>query len=179
MKFIIKNITIIFVLFLYIIFASCSQTNNNTSTGNTDVKNTKLFKSDIPAIEFAERFDSLLLNGTKLTAVDDDYINGMLELNLGDVTEYVLKIQTSGTEVDQYGIFKTTNEIKAEALADSVKSYLETLRDNWQNFNYLPEEMPKINAAEVKSAGLYVIFVIATEDEKTAVFDEFYAMLKK
>lgn len=179
MKVIIKNITTIFFVFLFIIFTSCSLANNNKSSDNTDVKNTEVFKSDITAIEFAERFDSMLLNGTKLTAVDDDYINGMLELNLNDVTEYVLKIQTSGTEVDQYGIFKTTSEIKAEALADSVKSYLEMLSDNWQNFNYLPEEMPKINAAEVKSAGLYVVFVIATEDEKTAVFDEFFAMLKK
>jgi hypothetical protein len=179
MKVIIKKITIIICIFIILIFASCSNINNNQTPDNTDVKNTEDFKSDITAVKFAERFDSILLNGTKLTAVDDDYINGMLELNLNDVTEYVLKIQTSGTEVDQYGIFKTTSKITAEGLADSVKSYLQMLSDNWQNFNYLPEEMPKINAAEVKSAGLYVVFVIATEDEKTAVFDEFYAMLKK
>ncbi|MHB1152279.1 MAG: DUF4358 domain-containing protein [Eubacteriales bacterium] len=178
MKVIIKKITTIFCVFFILIFASCSNTNNNNSPDNTDVNNTEVFKSDITAAEFAERFDSILLNGTKLTAVDDDYINGMLELNLNDVTEYVLKIQTSGTEVDQYGVFKTTSETTAEGLADSVQSYLEMLSDNWENFNYLPEEMPKIKAAEVKSAGLYVVFVIATEDEKTAVFDEFYAMLK-
>ncbi len=177
MKVIIKKITSIFCVFLILIFASCSNTNNNKSPGNTDVKKPEVFKNDITAVEFAERFDSILLNGTKLTAVDDDYINGMLELNLNDVTEYVLKIQTSGTEVDQYGIFKTTSETKAEELADSVQSYLQMLSDNWQNFNYLPEEMPKIKAAEVKSAGLYVVFVIATEDEKTAIFDKFYAML--
>lgn len=177
MKVMIKNITTIFFVFLLIMFTSCSNSNNKKQSDHTDVINT-VFKSDITAVEFAERFDSLLLNGTKLTAVDDDYITGMLELNLDDVTEYVLKIQTSGTEVDQYGIFKTISETKAEALADSVSAYLVMLNDNWQNFNYLPEEMPKINAAEVKSAGLYVVFVIATEDEKTAVFDEFYTMLK-
>lgn len=176
MTVIIKKTTTICFVFLFILFTSCSLINNNKTSDN-DGKNTAVFKSDITAVEFSEQFDTILVNGAKLTAVDDDYITGMLELNLDDVTEYVLKIQTSGTEVDQYGIFKTTSEIKAEELAGSVKSYLEMLSDNWQNFNYLPEEMPKINAAEVKSAGLYVVFVIATEDEKTAIFEEFSSML--
>jgi hypothetical protein len=170
-----KMIIVLFTAFILIQFVSCTDINNPKVTETTAA----VIKNDISAAEFAGRFDALLLNAAKLTAVDDDYVKGMLGLNLDNVSEYVLKVQTSGTAVDQYGIFKTTGEKEAEALAVSVKAYLQMLNDNWGNFNYLPEEMPKIKAAEVKSAGVYVVFVIASENEKTAVFNEFNAMINK
>lgn len=175
MKSIINTIYIIFFLSLSIIMLSCNESENYQS--DTDQQKNTDYKENISVKEFAEQFDNLLSNGQKLTPVDDDFINGMLQLDLSNVSEYLLKIQTSGTEVDQYGIFKAKSEKAADLLANSVQAYLEMLRENWQNFNYLPEETPKINAAEVKTAALYVVFVVAAEDEKAAVFDEFYAML--
>lgn len=170
-----KILLILFVLLMLIQFVSCSDTKKPQIADTT----ANVIKNDISAAEIAGHFDALLINAAKLTAVDDDYVTGMLGLNLNNVSEYVLKVQTSGTEIDQYGVFKTTGEKEAETLAVSVKAYLDMLNDNWGNFSYLPEEMPKIKAAEVKSAGVYVVFVIASEQEKTAVFDSFYAIINK
>lgn len=166
MKTVIYDTAAVFLVLLLFLSASCS------------AEKAPVYNSDIPVAQLAESFDALLANGTRLSAVDDDYITGMIGLDLEDVTEYVLKIQTSGTEIDQYGVFKTSSEAKAAELSGSVESYLEMLRENWGNFNYLPAEMPKINAAEVRSAGIYVLFVIASEDEKKAVFENFYTLIE-
>jgi hypothetical protein len=176
-KAVFKKNTFFLCFFLFVFTAAAFLLVTCTEASDNVPENNRL-NDDISAEEFAGRFEPLLSNGAKLTAVDDDYISGMLGLNTDDISEYILKIQTTGTEVDQYGIFKVTAANKTEAVADSIKNYLDMLNENWQNFYYLPEEMPKINAAEVKSAGLYVVFVIAAEEEKTAVFDEFDKILK-
>ncbi len=167
MKTVIHDITTVFLVLLLFLSASCSS------------EKIPAYNSDIPAALLAESFDVLLVNGARLSAVDDDYITGMIGLDLEDVTDYILKIQTSGTEIDQYGVFRTSSEVKASELAGSVETYLDMLRENWGNFNYLPAEMPKINAAEVRSAGIYVLFVVASEDEKKAVFENFYTLIEK
>jgi hypothetical protein len=174
-----KIAIILFAALLSMQLISCSDAKRPQNSDITSNETAAVIKNDISTAEFAGRFDTLLKNAAMLTAVDDDYVTGMLGLNLDNVSEYVLKVQTSGTEVDQYGIFKTTDEKEAEKLSVSVRAYLDMLNDNWENFSYLPEEMPKIKAAEVKSAGVYVVFVTASEEEKTAVFDEFYAMINK
>jgi hypothetical protein len=42
---------------------------------------------------------------------------------------------------------------------------------------YMPEEKPKLEAAEVKTVGLYVIYAIVSEESRKAVFDTFTDML--
>jgi hypothetical protein len=174
-----KKIIIFLIAAVFIIqIVSCSRTDKPQDSAATESSAEAVIKNDVPVSEIAARYDRLLSNVAKLTAVDNDYITGMLGLDLDNVSEYVLKVQTSGTEVDSYGIFKLTDEAQAGSLAGSIRDYLDMLNDNWENFNYLPEEMPKIKAAEVKSAGVYVTFVIASEDEKNAVFDEFYSAIE-
>lgn len=161
--------SLLILIMLALPLACCKGGSGNADKGDD---NTAL-RDDIPAEAFSAEFDKLFSNSSKLTAVGDDYVRGMVELDLDRVSDYVLKVQTSGTEVDQYGIFKAQSAADAEALADSIAAYLDTLRNNWDNFNYLPEEMPKIKAAEVKTAGVYVVFVVASDSEKKAVFDKF------
>jgi len=38
---------------------------------------------------------------------------------------------------------------------------------------YMPEEFPKLESAEVKTAGNYVIYAILSDNDKKAAFDAF------
>ena len=44
---------------------------------------------------------------------------------------------------------------------------------------YLPEEYPKLKNAEIKSAGLYVMYAVLSDSEKEAAFKELENMLVK
>ncbi len=166
----------IFALLLAIIsmlvFASCS--NNSANTDETTVDDGKeVITPDLPA--FAEMLEGALSNASKLTAVEDDYVEAMMSIDLTNVEEYTVCIQTMGTEIDQYGLFKATDEKAAKALCENLQSYIDTTRENWENFNYLPEETPKLDGAKAIQKGVYVVYVVTSADERDAfmkIFNE-------
>jgi len=133
--------------------------------------------SDVPVSELSTAVDGLIANGSKLSAVDGDYVKGSLELDTALLEDYILKIQVSGTEIDQYGIFKASDEANIEAVENALNTYLDTMRTNWGNFNYLPEEKVKLDNSSVETIGSYVVFTILSEDESTAVIDRINEML--
>ena len=161
-----KKTTALFILTLLclsVMLISCG--------GDSDVV------SDVPVVELSTAVDGLIANGSKLSAVDGDYVKGSLELDTALLEDYILKIQVSGTEIDQYGIFKAADEANIEAVENALNSYLDTMRTNWGNFNYLPEEKVKLDNSSVETIGSYVVFTILSEDESTAVIDRINEML--
>jgi len=133
--------------------------------------------SDVPTADISAQIDTLLSNAGKLSAADDDYVKGMFELDTALLEEYVLKIQVSGTEIDQYGIFKAADEANISAVEAALNGYIDTVKTNWGNFNYLPEEKVKLDNASVETIGSYVVFTVLSEDESTAVIDKINEML--
>jgi len=133
--------------------------------------------ASVPVADIVSEIDTLLSNADKLSAVDDDYVKGMFEIDTAMLDEYVLKIQVSGTEIDQYGIFKTADEANISAVETALNGYIDTVKTNWNNFNYLPEEKTKLDNASVETIGNYVIFTVLSEDESAAVIDKINEIL--
>lgn len=138
----------------------------------------KSVKTDISASEIAEAFTPLLSNADNLSPVSADYVFGMLEIDTSLLSDFVLKIQTAGTEIDQYGVFKVIDPGTVPAVESAVGSYLGSLRSNFEAFNYLPEEKTKLDSAECRTLGSYVVFAILSPSEKEAVFNELDSLLK-
>ncbi|MFA6948475.1 MAG: DUF4358 domain-containing protein [Eubacteriales bacterium] len=134
--------------------------------------------ADVPISDFTDKFASILTNSDKLSAVDDSYLSGMLDINASDVDDYILMVQAMGTAIDQYGVFKVTDASKRASVKTSVQSYIDTTKANWANFNYLPEETVKIDNATVVERGNYILFTIMSESEKTQIVDAFNNLLK-
>ena len=167
-----RIVALLLALITVLAFASCGE--KSPVTDETTVEDVKdVVTPDIP--HFATLLEGALSNASKLTAVEDDYVEAMMEIDLTNVEAYTVRIQTMGTAIDQYGIFKAADEKAAKALCEELQSYIDTTRENWENFNYLPEETPKLDGAKATQKGVYVFYVIANANEReafTKIFNE-------
>ena len=58
-----------------------------------------------------------------------------------------------------------------------TEGYLQLRADSWMD-EYMPEEKPKLTAAEVKTSGNYVMYCILSDTDKSAAFGAFESSLK-
>jgi len=135
--------------------------------------------SDISVRDIADAMNNVISNYDKLSSADDDYIYGMLNIDAGMLDEYVLLLQTSGTEVDQFGIFKITDKDNRDTTVKALKDYIKKLQDNQADFNYLPAETVKLEAAEVYSRGSFIVYTIMSKKDATAFKYKFDKMTTK
>lgn len=126
----------------------------------------------------AAAFDGCIANVSQLSEADADYVSNMFSIDLTKVSEYKVKFQTSGTEIDQYGIFKAADADGVSAISSACQKYIDTLRANYASFNYLPAESVKLDSAAVKTSGLYVYYTILSASETDAVDAAFAAAMK-
>ncbi len=99
--------------------------------------------------------------------IDEGYVSNMMKLDEGIYSEFVAKRVNVGTSIDEYGIFKAADSNQAAALKTAVQAYLQLRLDSWMS-EYLPEEFPKLQSAEVWTEGDYVMYAILGDDVKTA-----------
>ena len=73
------------------------------------------------------------------------------------------------------------NEAKAIELFEESKLYIKNLQEQKRDFlsNYAPDEVKKLNSAEVRRFGNYIIFTISDPDDKNYVFSKAEEILKK
>ncbi len=128
------------------------------------------YSNSIAPSELAAVADAALPEGSSMTAVPDDYIEGMMKIDLSNSGGHVVKIQSSGINIDEYGIFKAPSEEAVTGVKDTVGGYLAMRLDTWME-EYMPEEKPKLQSATVKIMGQYVMYCILSEDVKDDVFD--------
>ena len=105
----------------------------------------------------------------------ESYAKGYMKKSADEIGEYAIRKNVMGTNIDEFGIFKagtmSANDLKAMA-----EGYLQVLRDSWMN--YQPEEKPKLDGAEVKVVGDYVMYAILSDADRTAAFSAFESALK-
>lgn len=150
------------IILCFAVFAGCSKEEK--------------YKNDVSVFDLAEAVEAKF--GAKgLSVVDEGYINGSMQIDVSDINDYVVKINVYGTNIDEYGIFKASDEEQAEEIEDMIRDYLSGREERWMP-EYMPEEFPKLQSAEYKRYGEYVVYAILDEEAKAAVFAEIKAQLK-
>ena len=99
-----------------------------------------------------------------------------------DVYEDGLVIYSSdGVDITEIGIMRAKDENDAIALLEDAKGYIKDIQEQKREFlqNYSPSELSKLNSAEARRFGQYVIFTIAEPYESNAVFSAAEKCLKK
>jgi len=154
---------LIICIFCILLFVSCGENAINP---------------DIPLADISVEVNKVLSNADKLSNVDTALLEGIASLNPDIISDYVIMLQTKGTEIDQYGIFKVDNDKNALELKKSLDNYIEILNKNQADFNYLPTETVKLKNAEAFIAGPYVVYTIMSEDDNTAFNKIFNDMIR-
>ena len=127
------------------------------------------FKSDIPAADISAAIESAI-SSEGLITVEEGYILGRMQIDTAKCTDYVVRITSIGTAIDEYGIFRAADEASAEEVAKQAEAYLERYLASWMD-EYRPEEKPKLLAAEVHTKGVYVIYTVMSDADSAAALE--------
>ena len=151
-----RFITIIFCLLaLFVSFCSCA----------------KNYRQDLSPYELADYVEKEL-PGTPLRVLDKqaDFYGGKLSL---EEISFALRVAEDGSDLDEFGVFACSDENSAKSFSKELDTYLETLyQENREWYlSYIPNEVPKLQNAEVKTFGRYVAYAILNENEGNRVFD--------
>jgi len=162
-----KFIAIALILAAILAFCACG----NDSGSKVE------YKTDVTAAQLAEQVTAVNDSWT-FVAMDEDYIAGAMKLDVSGYADYVVNINGFGTNVDEYGIFKAKDEASVAAVKEDAENYLKFRLDTWME-EYMPEEKPKLEKAEVKVCGLYVMYAILDDASRADAFAAFETALKK
>lgn len=135
------------------------------------------YRDDVAVNDLAAAVESKI-SSTDLLSPDDSYVSGTMKIDAGSYKEYVIKIASTGTAIDEFGIFRCSDESSAKTVEAAAKAYIQTRTDSWMP-EYRPQEFPKMQNAEVKVCGNYVIYAILSDADREAAFSAFESALKK
>lgn len=128
------------------------------------------YKNDVSLSAVAEAVTAALPNATEMVEVPETYVSAIMDIDTSNFTEFKVFKQVTGTVIDEYGIFKVTDSGYIDTAIAALNGYIEVTKNSSMISEYMAEEMPKLDAAEVKSMGEYVIFCILSEEAKTDLF---------
>ena len=131
---------------------------------------------DVPVSDIVTAVDGVLGGGDNFTQADAGLVEGYMKLSSDDYTDCAVKINSYGTSFDEYGVFKAADSSQAKNIAGALEAYLQLKLDT--DMGYQPEEVPKLESAEVKTSGNYVMYCILGDAEKDAAFGAFEDALK-
>ncbi len=126
------------------------------------------YKTDVAAVSLLDVCASPLASYSQLSAADEDYITYRMMLDTASVASYAVHIQNAGTSIDEIGIFQCISDDTA-AVTAMVEDYLTRRNEEWTG-QYLVEEYPKLENAEYRVIGRYVVYGILSDTDKDALF---------
>lgn len=131
------------------------------------------YRQDLAPTTIADYIESELSSGTAYRNLDDksSFYGGAFDLE--SVDHFALRVAEDGSNLDEFGIFSCTDEEGAKALEKEIKNYLAFLYKTNREWylSYIPEEVPKLQNAEVKTYGRYVAYAILSENDRNRLFD--------
>lgn len=136
-------------------------------------------KDDVPVSDISTAVDSAIGNTGNLVSRDENYIKNMIGIDSGSYVECVVMVNAYGTSFDEYGVFKGKDSSQAQEISKLLEAYLESAKGDTLRFSYTPEEQPKVENAEVKTVGNYVMYTILADDSKTAAFSALESSVKE
>lgn len=88
--------------------------------------------------------------------------------------EIYIAHSSDSTDISELGVMLASDSQKASSLLEDARLYIKNSQEQKRDFvrNYSPSELEKLNSAEARRFGSYVVFVIAEPREKDAVFEK-------
>ena len=135
------------------------------------------YKDDVPIEKITNIIDAHM-GAADLAEMNSGYLSGAMHLDPSIFANYKVKLNAKGVNIDEYGIFRAPDSKNVDSVKDAIEGYLKLRRDTWMK-EYMPEEKPKLDTAEVKVYGIYVLYVLAADDVREAIYQDVEHLLKK
>ena len=157
---------ILSIFFITLIFASCSDKNFNSSLSCQELTTSLKKEISVPEGNFKE-----------YTVDELKFLFSSPEL----YSDICIIYSTDSTDVCELGVIHASNQENAKKLYEDAKHYIKSLQEEKSEFlrNYSPEELTKLNSAEARCFGEYIIFTIAEKADRDTVFRKAETLLSR
>ena len=138
------------------------------------------YANDVPCAELADRAtDQIPVNFGYETYGGEHIRYYFDDTELPD--DVCLRYSVLSEDINEVGIFHAPNEEAKAELVRLCEDYLARLLDEESAFiaSYAPKELSKLEHAEVKSFGNYVVYAILDDDDRELVFETVEKELKE
>lgn len=95
--------------------------------------------------------------------------------------DFCIVYSADSVDIVELGAMHASSEANAARLLEDAKNYIRELQEQKKAFieSYSPAELEKLNCAEARRYGNYVIFTIAEQSEKSKIFENAELLLKE
>ena len=132
---------------------------------------------DVPAEDLAKAVLEAIGKSETMTDSAETVVVGYMHSSLDQFGDCAVYHNSYGTGVDEFGIFKA-GTLNASEVKSAVEDYLDMVRESSMAALYTPEEMPKLDGAEVRAVGDYVMYCVLSDADRDTAFKTFEAALK-
>ncbi len=129
------------------------------------------YRNDLSCTALAEKATDICRVEGGYSAYGDEQIKYFFEdTHLHDA--YSLLYSTDSGDINEIGVFHCPDEKSAEELLQITYRYLEDMQVTQVNFisSYAPYEIPKLEGAEARRYGCYVVYAILDTAEQRSAF---------
>ena len=143
------------VIFLAAALIGCSQDRYSNSVPCRDILD--ISKEKAPVEMGYESFDS-------------EYVRAYFDATLFEDCD--IRFSSLSEDINEFGIFRSKDKKDAKKLYRSVSAYLSDIKTDKRAFieSYAPEQLPKLDNAEVRRYGSYVAYAILPDGERAEFF---------
>lgn len=124
-------------------------------------------RDDVAVSQICTEIEGSVGSAIDMVEAPDSYIVGTIKLNGDDYADCCVKINSRGINVDEYGVFKGSDKTQTDSIKAALEAYLQLREDTWMP-EYMPEEFPKVQNAEIKVVGNYVMYTIFSDETRAA-----------
>lgn len=125
------------------------------------------YRDDVPVSQLETAIEAAIGGGDTMIQATDTYMTTSMKLEASSYEEACVKMDSQGVNIDEYGVFKAADEGSAKELKTLLDAYLQFRLDSWAP-EYMPDQLPKLQNAEVIVKGSYVMYTILSEEARTA-----------
>ncbi len=137
-----------------------------------------MIKDDMPVQLLAMAIGEKIEGFENLAEASTDYIKYCMSSDLSLYSEYIVLYPFSGTKYNEIGIFKVRDKKDLQKGLKELENYLLFKKSNWDT-RYMGDEFKKIETAQVKSCGHYILYTILSENESKSAIRKFEKLLKR
>ena len=139
------------ILASVMLFTSCSKQNSETVVDVNPSEVVSAVLAEVPISSVVEK-------GTEDVG---SYYSGM---DASELDSAAFALCGSGALPDEIGVFKFKSSGAADAAEETLKSKLDSRKESFST--YTPDEMYKLDTAEVFSVGNYAVYIALEDNEK-------------
>ena len=95
--------------------------------------------------------------------------------------DYVILYSQEQNDINEIGVFYASNEEERAEISAKVQEYISDMQISQRAFiaSYAAEELPKLDGAEVRIYGNYVIYSILSQSDMQSLWDHVKSTLEK